>query len=271
MQNEQSILLDRFESLGLIRNEGLVYLALLNYNEPVTGYQLAKDHSILRPIAYEMLNRLVERGGVRMAKGTKDLYSAVPPESFLSLLEKRFHDAKKDLVSSLHTLNQTNRDYYWNIMGFDNIIASAQNLIEKSQKNVLFYLNNPACAKLLAPILSKKAATGVAIQGFSYRNISFDYNWAEIYSYNIPEESNVSIPDDRILLIVDNAISIMGDLDRGYASQSASPSQVETARDFIRSKISIYRLSQIIEPAKLSLYLFEEDRQFLDQIHLNLH
>lgn len=98
--NTSSHFLDRFEELGLSRNEASVYLALLK-NYPVTGYKLAKDSGILRPIVYEMLTRLVEKGGVKIVKDSPEQYSPISPENFLTTLEKRFTDAKSSLSVSL--------------------------------------------------------------------------------------------------------------------------------------------------------------------------
>lgn len=265
MTDSTSPLLDRFEKLGLSRNEGLVYLALLKYPSPVTGYQLAKDSTgILRPVAYEMLYRLVEKGGVRVVKGSKDLYSPIAPEIFLTLLEKRFNDAKRELISELNAFRQADKDFYWNISGFDTIIAVAQEIAMEAKKTILFYFNDSRCAKSFNDIFSKKTASGIKVVGFSYRDISIA--GVEIYSYTIPHDiEDTHIPENRIMLVADNKRSILGDLQLGHASESSSATQADTIKDFIHMKISFYRLTQVLPPSKLGLYLFEEDKLFLEK------
>lgn len=265
MQDSRSLLLDRFEALGLSRNEGLVYLALLTYPIPITGYQLAKEHNILRPIAYEMLNRLAERGGVRMVKGQKDLYSPIAPETFLSVLENRFNLAKNELASELHAMQQSDREFFWNLDEFDVIMAEVQALSSKAQKNILFYFNDSRCAVLLKDVFSKKAGGGVKITGFSYRDITIP--GTEIYSYNLPESfEDENIPKGRIVVVADGKTSLMGDLDAAHASLSSSLVQIEIARDFIRSKIYFYRMARMMDPGKFALYLSEDDRSFFDKL-----
>jgi len=276
---DHSQLLDRFEKLGLNRNEASVYLALLK-NHPVTGYKLSKDSGILRPIVYEMLNRLVEKGGVKIIKSTTyekddsskkspEYYSPITPDIFLSSLEKKFTDAKTNLSKELLNytipeINTINNDDFWNIYDKTAIIAYIQDLISSAKTNISFYINDEIYSTLLKDALSKKVASGIKVIGFSYRDIQLP--GTDIYTYKIDSKiKDKHIKDDRILLVVDNHNSIIADMDTGKACQSTRPAQIDTVKEFINMKIILFRISYVISPTKLALYLFDEDKDFLDK------
>ncbi|MGL5955215.1 MAG: TrmB family transcriptional regulator [Brevinema sp.] len=265
--HSSSHFLDRFEELGLSRNEASVYLALLT-NHPVTGYKLAKDSGILRPIVYEMLTRLVERGGVKIVKGSPEQYSPISPENFLASLEKRFNDARVSLVNelSIYQNNEKDSDEFWTLTNSDAIISNIQDIAGKAKKEILFFINNNTYAFLLKDILSKKVASGVQVIGFSYRDISLP--GTELYSFKVdPSIQHPSIDNERIIITVDSKNSIIADMDAGKACQSMRPAQVITAEEFIRMKIVLYRINQVLNPSKLSLYLFDKDKSLFETIY----
>lgn len=261
--------LDRFEELGLSRNEASVYLALLR-NHPVTGYKLAKDSGILRPIVYEMLTRLVERGGVKMIKDSPELYSPISPENFLAILEKRFIDARSSLVTELSTFQHIGQDHdeFWNLSNKDTIINCIQDISSKAQKEILFYLNNNNYAFFFKEVFSKKVASGIPVLGFSYRELQLP--GTDLYTYKISKEiTHPCIDEERIIVVTDNKYSVIADMDVSKACQSSRLAQVATAQEFIRMKISLYRMSQVFNPSKLSLYLFDQDKSFFEQVVSN--
>lgn len=251
--------LDQFEELGLSRNEASVYLALLE-NYPVTGYKLAKDSGILRPIVYEMLNRLVEKGGVKISKGSPEQYSPIGPDIFLKALATRFTQAQSLLLENLSDLNPSrDSDQFWNISSTDSIITSLINMISKAQESILLYLNDQKIADSLQEILSKKVSSNLHVICFSYKDISLPR--VELYSYK-----NTSLPSefakDDIVLLVDKKKSIFANLATQKACLSSHPTQLFVLSEFIKMKIVLYRISQTIPKTQLSLYLFNEDKDF---------
>ncbi len=266
LDHTSSHFLDRFEELGLSRNESSVYLALLN-NHPTTGYKLAKDSGILRPVAYEMLNRLVEKGGVKIVKDKTDLYSPISPEKFLMSLEKRFTDARASLIDGLSHYQdiENDNDDFWNISQRDSIIASILEITSKAKSEILFYINSNSDAFYLKKDFSKKVASGIQVIGFSYRDIELP--GTELYTFNIDKDTQIPhSADDKILIVVDGKYSIMADMDAGKACQSMRSVQVMMIKEYIRMKIVLYRMSKIISPSKLSLYLFDDDKEFYENI-----
>ena len=89
----------------------------------------------------------------------------------------------------------------------------------------------------------------------------------DLYTYKVDRSINTPcIDNDRILIVVDSKYSIIADMDVGKACQSMRLAQVITTQDFIRMKIVLYRLNQVLTPSKLSLYLFDKDKEFFDNI-----
>ncbi len=274
--------LDQFEELGLSRNEALVYLALLE-EHPITGYKISQNSGLYRATVYEMLTRLVKRGGVKIVKSKEvkkekgddtkkekdrgDLYSPIPPENFLASLEKRFNDARTSLVDDLTKFQQNEKDLeeFWTITNNDAIISNIQDMVNKAQKEVFFFINSDTYSFLLKDIFSKKVASGVNIIGFSYRDIQLP--GTDLYSYKIDTDTKHSIIDDeRIIITVDGVNSIIADMDVAKASQSMRPAQVTTATEFIKMKIVLYRMHEVISPSKFSLYLFDQDKSFIEDV-----
>ncbi|MGL4388281.1 MAG: TrmB family transcriptional regulator [Brevinema sp.] len=266
LDHSSSTFIDRFEELGLSRNEASVYIALLK-NHPVTGYKLAKDSGILRPIVYEMLTRLVEKGGVRIVKSSPEQYSPVSPDTFLATLEKRFIDARSYLVDKLSDSNQEEleNDDFWTIYNKDAILKNIQAILLKAHYQILFYCNNDEYAFHFKDIFSKKVASGIKVIGYSYRTLHLPSS--DLYSHNIDVHiKNPMIPDERILIVVDSKYSLIADMDAGKACQSSRPVQVESISDFIKMKITLLRLENTIGKDKLFLHLFEEDKILLQKI-----
>ncbi|MGL4563564.1 MAG: TrmB family transcriptional regulator [Brevinema sp.] len=266
LDHSSSTFIDRFEELGLSRNEAAVYIALLN-NHPVTGYKLAKDSGILRPVVYEMLTRLVEKGGVKIVKSSPEQYSPISPESFLATLEKRFTDARSYLVDRLSQVSEeeVQNDDFWTIYNKDSIITNIQECLLKAHHQILFYCNNDQYAFHFKDIFSKKVASGIKVIGYSYRSLNLPSS--DLYSYNIDKNiKDPHIPDERILIVVDKKYSVIADMDASKACQSSRPAQIETVSDFIKMKITLFRLENIIGIDKLGLHLFEDDKLFLKNI-----
>ncbi|MGL4367323.1 MAG: TrmB family transcriptional regulator [Brevinemataceae bacterium] len=267
MQEFSSHLLDRFEKLGLSRNEASVYMALLKY-QSVTGYKLAKESGILRPVVYEMLTRLLEKGGVKVIKNSPELYSPITPEIFLATLEKRFLDAKLALDGELKQFiipKENNNTEFWNIYGYDSIIASIIEACSHASSQIFFFVNRPQDAALLKDIFSKKVASGIKVVGFSYRDINLP--GTDLYSFKAPEHIKfANLSENALLIIVDNSYSIIADMEIGKSSYTSNPVQIQILSQFIKMKITLFRLVQVIPLSKLLLYFFDEDKIILETL-----
>lgn len=90
MNQDNGVLAD-LKALGLSVLGSRLYLALLQRDEPITGYELAKVLGVARANVYDALRGLVQAGFARqlVASETGTLYEAVP---FALVGEAQIHD-----------------------------------------------------------------------------------------------------------------------------------------------------------------------------------
>ncbi len=266
--NGQPDIISSFEKLGLSSNEAKVYLALLE-NHPITGYQLSKNSGILRPVVYEMLNRLVEKGGARIIKSNPDTYIPVEIDEFLKNIESDFTDAKKNIAGTLRNfLIVDNTDFFWNIIGKKNIINSVIKMIENAEKDIYVSVQNQENLDYLLSILEEKFQKGIHVDIFSY--YSLETKGITLYSFKL--ETNIrmdEIPDSYVSVCVDGKECIlmnMNDEKNAKAVYSRNDSLVLLIQKSIIQSIYQYRLWTYLGTDKLKALIFDEDRKLLERI-----
>ncbi len=266
--SEQSDIIGSFEKLGLSPNEAKVYLALLE-NHPITGYQLSKTSGILRPVVYEMLNRLVEKGGARIIKSNPDTYIPVEIEEFLKNIESDFTEAKTNITGTLRDfLIQDNTDYFWNIIGKKNIINSAVKMIGNAQKDIYMSIQNQENLDYFIAALEEKFQKGVHIDIFSY--YCLETRGVTLYSFKLDLAVKMDeIPRDNIAVCVDGSESVlmnMSDEKNAKAVYSKNDSLVSLIQKSVIQSIYQYRLWTYLGTDKLKALIFDEDRKLLERI-----
>ena len=266
--SERPDILKSFENLGLSTNEAKVYLALLE-NHPITGYQLSKNSGILRPVVYEMLNRLVEKGGARIIKSNPDTYIPVEIDEFLKNIEIDFTEAKKNIVKTLKDfLVVDNTDYFWNIIGKKNIINSILMMLEKAQKEVFIYVQKQEHLDELIKKLDEKLKNHVQIDLFSYYQL--DTRGITLYSYKLDDQFKMeSGLRDFMLVCADNQEGIVvnfSDEKTAKAAFSRNEVLVKTIRQNILHNIYIYRIWTFMGTDRLKQLVNNEDRKLLESI-----
>ncbi len=261
-------IIDSFEKLGLSTNETKVYLALLE-NHPITGYQLSKNSGILRPVVYEMLNRLVEKGGARIIKSNPDTYIPVEINEFLKNIEIDFTDAKTNIVKTLKEyLIVDNSDYFWNIVGKKNIINSIFMMIERAQKEIYISVNNQQYLDSLINKLDEKLKNNVRIDIFSYYLL--ETKGITLYSYKLDDFFKTDeFSKNNILLSIDGKEVIvvnMSDEKTAKAVFSKNEALVNMVRQNIINSIYIYRIWTFLGTDRLKSLINNEDRKLLERI-----
>lgn len=265
---EDSSLVDSFEKLGLSPNEAKVYLALME-NHPITGYQLSKTSGILRPVVYEMLNRLVEKGGARIVKSNPDTYEPVLIEEFLKNIESDFTEAKKNISTSLKGFSETDEsDYFWNVIGGKNIINAMSTAIEESSSSIRIGVNFQRYYDVIKKPLLEKMGGRLEIDVFSYYNINTE--GVTLYSYNLPSDVRLDlIPIDVMYLSIDDNIAVIAnfsDAKTGKAVISKNVGLVRMVKQSILNQIYTYRLWRLHGSEKMKLVLNNEDKKLLETI-----
>jgi sugar-specific transcriptional regulator TrmB len=266
--SEQPDIISSFEKLGISPNEAKVYLALLE-NHPITGYQLSKNSGILRPVVYEMLNRLVEKGGARIIKSNPDTYIPVEIDEFLKNLESDFSDAKKNIVGTLKNfLVVDNTDFFWNIIGKKNIINSVVKMIDNAEKEIYVSVQGQENLDYFLPILEEKFQNGVHIDIFSY--YSLETKGVTLYSFKLePNVKMEEIPKNYVSLCVDSKECVlinMNDEKSAKAVYSRNDSLVMLIQKSIIQSIYQYRIWTFMGTDKLKALIYDEDRKLLERI-----
>ncbi len=265
---EQPDIIDSFEKLGLSPNEAKVYLALLE-NHPITGYQLAKTSGILRPVVYEMLNRLTEKGGARIIKSNPDTYIPVEIDEFLKNIESDFSEAKTNITRTLRDfLIQDNTDYFWNIIGKKNIINSSIKMIENAQKDIYMSVQTQENLDYFIAALEEKFEGGTHIDIFSYYGL--ETRGVTLYSFKLDQSVTIEeVPKDHMTICVDGSegsLINMSDEKNAKAVYSKNDSLVSLVRKSIINNIYQYRLWTYLGTDRLKALIFDEDRKLLERI-----
>jgi len=103
---EEELLL---QSVGLTRNEALVYLALASLG-PSGASAIAEKSGVQRTLVYDTLKRLLEKGLVgQVDVDKKKLFQAVPPSRFKAVMEEREKQALDNVARVLPMLESTYR------------------------------------------------------------------------------------------------------------------------------------------------------------------
>ncbi len=265
---ERPEIIESFEKLGLSTNEAKVYLALLE-NHPITGYQLSKNSGILRPVVYEMLNRLVEKGGARIIKSNPDTYIPVDIDEFLKNIEIDYTDAKKNIFKTLKDfLIIDNTDYFWNIIGRKNIINSLLMMIERAKSEIYININSQDFLDNIIKKLEEKLKESVEINIFSYYLL--EAKGITLYSYKLDQLFKADeFSQDFILICVDGLESIivnMSDEKTAKAVYSKNQAMVKNIRVNIINNIYLYRIWTYLGTDRLKSLINNDDRKLLERI-----
>ncbi len=270
--SERPDLIESFEKLGLSPNEAKVYLALLEQH-PITGYQLSKTSGILRPVVYEMLNRLVEKGGARIIKSNPDTYIPVEIDEFLKNIESEFNESKKFISKILkETIVVDNTDYFWNITGKKNILNSIFSMIERTEEEIYIWLSEQEIFDEIFDDLERKLKNEININIFSYYAI--DTKGITLYSYQLEkyfkseeflENSFVMTIDKKECIIVN-----FSDERTAKAVYSKNESLVTSTRRTIINQIYLYRFWRFFGTDRIKTLITDEDRKLLEKIEKHL-
>lgn len=260
--------IESFEKLGLSPNEARVYLALLD-TYPITGYQLAKNSGILRPVVYEMLNRLVEKGGARIIKSNPDTYIPVEIDEFLKNIEADFSEARKQITQTLseHEVID-NTDYFWNILGRKNIVNSLEKTAERAKEQILISVQKQSLLDSMMKILEERLKDRVEITIFSFYQL--ETNGITLYSYRMNSHFKADSIDPDTFLICADGLEAMVVQDSSEKTAKAvfsrNPSLVSTVKERITHQVYLYRIWTFLGVDRLKTLLNDEDRKFYERI-----
>ena len=154
---------------GFTEYEAKVYIALQRVS-PATGYQVAKESGVPRSTIYEVLGKLIARGAaVTQSLGDMVRYTPVPPDLLLDRMRHEFEDTLDDLADGFKRTTTTPGapGQTWNIVGRDNILAQARQMIERAQSEVAVVVGDDDELDQLLVWLQQAQARKIALKVIS--------------------------------------------------------------------------------------------------------
>ncbi|MDE3094902.1 MAG: TrmB family transcriptional regulator [Chloroflexota bacterium] len=231
--------------MGFGEYEAKAYTTLIQRG-PLTGYQLAKASGIPRPNVYPVIDRLEKRGAVtRIEVGDGVKYAALPAAEMLARLSRAVEAHLASAGSALGDLAQaTTSEYSWNIEGYDNALARAEQLITGARERVLIGLWSRESARLAAAVAAAQAR-GVRIVTLCIEGCAEECGRCrgDVYRYAVAEEAAtrwlIVVADDREILV--------GQTSRGGETQAAQTSLevfVSMASQYLRDAIATAEIAR---------------------------
>ncbi len=233
-------LMERLRALGFTTYESKAYITLLK-NNPSTRYELSKNSGVPRSAIYDVIKKLENLGAVNALYTSPEKYVPLPPEQLLSLLERQFKERLEEARKALKQFDtQIEPGHLWNIVGYQNMLHKAREMISSAQETIFLSLWERECKKLKDD-LDAARDRGVRIIVFSFTPLDLEVE--EIYSYNIPEKELLNIWERKIILVVDHSQLLMGEADDRYTKKTAwtdNKAIVDIATNHIILDITLY-------------------------------
>jgi len=229
-------LIDKLVQIGFSEYEAKAYVALLR-ESPVTGYQLSKMSGVPRSMIYEVLAKLVARGAamtLRKEGGTQ--YAPVPAAEFLDKLHREQEQLFASLQSDLDSLGSaSDLDYVWNIEGYENILAKAEEMIGQARESIYLALK-PDTFVALQPMLEEAVQRGV--RAVIYTASALDLPGGQVVVTPMSEEAASRVEGLGLILVVDGEGVLISEwltASQARASWATSPLLVFIAEHHLRT------------------------------------
>ncbi len=195
-------------SLGFNLNEGRAYAALLRLGRS-TGYEVSQRAGVPRSAVYAVLRRLVEQGAARSIAGNPERFIAIPPDSLLDLMRKRFDASGKSLNEAIRRMNVAPAvPDAFSVTGYDRVMEEASR-ISGSAKRTLVVSGWPRELDKLRVELSDADARGAYVVIFSHAVLPATLG-GHHFSYSLPEERLEEFWEHRLVLVADDARTLIG-------------------------------------------------------------
>jgi sugar-specific transcriptional regulator TrmB len=196
------------QELGFTSYEAKAYVSLLQHH-PVTRYELSKNSGVPRSAIYGVIKKLEKIGAVNALYSEPELYVPLQPEQFLYMLHERYKQKVGNARESLTGIESNlEADHLWNIVGYQNMLHKATEIIKKAQKEIYLSIWQREL-KMLKKDLMKAAECGVKIIIFSFTEI--DFSEGNVFTYSLDEYSIEKFWAHKIILVTDSNELLMGE------------------------------------------------------------
>lgn len=206
------------KKLGFTAYEAKAYISLLK-NNPATRYEVAKSSGVPRSAIYDTIRKLEAMGAVNGSYTEPKKFMPLPPDQLFDLLERQFKESVNDIrlqMKDFETLVEPG--HLWNILGYQNMIHKAREMVDKAKKNIYVSLWRRE-ADLLKEEFKKANERGVKIIAFSFTDL--DISAGCVYNYKLNEKDLEKIWDHKIILVVDQNELLMGEADNKFQKKTA--------------------------------------------------
>lgn len=232
---------ENLEKLNFTKLEAQIYLALLG-TEPLSAYQLAKKIDISRTSIYNALEHMLEKGMVQMVPENTALYTAQEPAVILGKMRYEMTKAMEESEKQLKEYGKLKRENVNYIFkGFETAIFKAKSMLEQAENEV--YINADFDLDFFQEEFAKLKERNIRVVVFSFYKIKVGGD-VEFYSHDRPQ--NKAHTPSRLMLVVDNEISLIADRGTGLQEWSGTVSNngltVKILSEHIHNDIYLLKL-----------------------------
>ncbi len=232
----QSDAVNALVSLGFNLNEGRAYAALLRLGRS-TGYEVSQRAGVPRSAVYAVLRRLVEQGAARSLPGNPERFIATPPDALLELMRKRFDASGKSLVDAIRRMHVTPAvPDAFSVKGYDRVMEEASRIVG-SAKRTLVVSGWPRELEQLGAELSRADARGAYVVIFSHAVLPPSLG-GHHFSYSLLEEQLEEFWEHRLVLVADDARTLIGATEQGDGD-SAVLSEAPAIAEFAVGQVAL--------------------------------
>jgi len=242
----------KLKDIGFTVYEGKTYISLLQ-NNPVTRYELSKNSGVPRSAIYGVIKNLENMGAVNLISSDPEKYVPLPPDQLFSMLEDAYREKVEKAKEGLKGIESNGIvDHLWTIVGYQNMIQKAKELIRKSKKEICLSVWKREC-DLLKNELYEASQRGVNITIFSFTSVDCVSKHL-LFSYGLSEKELEKIWDHKIIIVADKQELLMGEADKKIPKKTAwttNRALVDIAMNHIILDITLYgvRMNQEVDEA----------------------
>lgn len=253
--------IEKLVKLGFSEYEAKAYLALLR-KSPVSGYELAKLSSVPRSMIYEVMGKLTNRGAAMILRtGGATKYAPVPAAEFFDQLQRDHEELLFSLRDDLDSLTTApDLDYVWNIEGYENVMAKAEEMINQANRQVYLALR-PVMFQAVEQELAQAIARGVRVVIYTTADVQLP--GAQVVVAHVSEETLGQARGLGLILVIDSAEVLIGEWlaqTQAHASWTSNALVVFMAEHHLRTDLYLPQILALLGEQALEV-IQEEDRE----------
>lgn len=256
----------RMKKLGFTTYEAKAYISLLQ-NHPATRYELSKNSGVPRSAIYDTIRKLEATGAVNGLYTEPQKYVPLPPDQLFDLLERQFKERIEEVRSSMkHFETSVEPGHLWNIVGYENLIHKAREMIDRAEHSIYLSVWNRE-AEMLKDDIKRAQKRGIKLIAFSFTSLNFSTDC--LYSYDLLEADIEKFWDHKIILVVDQKELLMGEADNTFSKKSAwthNTAIVDIATNHIILDITLFGLRHNVDVSKTVVAMQKGDSQKLQDL-----